>query len=253
MLQELSTGLSLTALPTQFVGLSSTGLGDGVVRLKANLSNSRKRRNGIDKTLGSQHRRFNFAVGADFRLPTGDEFNYHGTGAFGVKPFLVASMTTKVISPHLNAGFQWNGKSYMASQYPTVKRHLPSQSQLFYAAGFDAAVSPRMTLAFDFLDQMIISGQRTLLRPFEAGGTSYTEIYFDDITRHEYNASARLQGTDRVANRSKRKYSIPAERGRTESAYRTADRCFVYLLIAFFAHRLRRFSREIGLVSQKCN
>jgi hypothetical protein len=97
-------------------------------------------------------------------------------------------MTTKVISPHLNAGFQWNGSSYMASQYPTEKRHLPSQ--IFYAAGLDAAISPRMTAAFDFMDQIIISGQRTLLRPFETSdGGRYSAIYFDDITRHEYNAS----------------------------------------------------------------
>jgi len=189
VLRELLTGQSLVALPTQLVQLSSTGPGDGIARFKANLLSRPTRGKTAGGTAVPQSRKLKVALALDFRLPTGDEFDYHGAGAFGVKPFLIASMTNKVVSPHLNAGFQWNGSSYLASQYPTDKRHLPGQ--LFYAAGFDAAMSPRLTVAFDFLDQMIISGQRTLLRPFETSdGSRYSAIYFDDITRHEYNASA---------------------------------------------------------------
>jgi hypothetical protein len=193
-LKEMVTGQTVVALPTQLIQLSSTGIGDGIVRLKANLlTHSTRRKTGSESTA-PQSRRLKFALGMDFRLPTGDEFDYHGAGAYGVKPFLIASMTNKVISPHLNAGFQVNGSSYLASQYPTEKRRLPSQ--LFYSAGFDAAMSPRMTVAFDLLDQMIISGQRTLLRPYEASdGTNYTQISFDDITRHEFNASAGFKAT----------------------------------------------------------
>ena len=189
VLREMLTGSTVTNLPTQFVHVSSTGIGDVVLRLKANLLNRpvRGKNGGVPGV--PQSRRFKFALAADFRLPTGDEFDYHGAGAFGIKPFLIASMTNKVISPHLNAGFQWNGKSYLASQYPTEKRHLPGQ--LFYAAGFDVTISRKMTAAFDLLDQMIISGQRTLLRPYDASdGNHYSAIFFDDITRNEYNASA---------------------------------------------------------------
>lgn len=188
-LRELLTGQSLVTLPTQFVQLSSTGPGDGTLRFKANLLSQPTRPKRGGATAAPQSRKFKVALAVDFRLPTGDEFDYHGAGAFGVKPFLIASMTNKVISPHLNAGFQWNGSSYLASQYPAEKRRLPSQ--VFYSAGFDAAISPRMTVAFDFMDQMVISGQRTLLRPFETrDGGRYSAIGFDDITRHEYNASA---------------------------------------------------------------
>ena len=152
------------------------------MRFKANLlSGPAHAKRGAANAV-SQSRKLKFALAVDVRLPTGDEFDYHGAGAYGVKPFLIASMTNEVISPHLNAGFQVNGFSYLASQYPTVKRRLPGQ--LFYTAGFDADLSPRLTAAFDLLDQAIISGQRTLLRPFEAtDGTRYSQIYFDDSTR----------------------------------------------------------------------
>jgi hypothetical protein len=187
-LRETLTGQSLVTLPTQLVQLSSTGPGDGIVRVKANLLSRPARPKSGGRLEDLQSRKLKVALAMDVRLPTGDEFDYHGAGAFGVKPFLIASMINKLVSPHLNAGFQWNGSSYLASQYPTEKRRLPGQ--LFYSAGFDAAVAPKMTVAFDFLDQMIISGQRTLLRPFQTrDGGSYSEIYFDDITRHEYNAS----------------------------------------------------------------
>jgi hypothetical protein len=186
-LRELTTGTTLTTLPTQLVQISSTGIGDGVLRFKANLSSWPPKRGVANKT-DPQNRKLKFAVGIDLRIPTGDEFNYHGAGAFGVKPFVVASLNNPKLSPHVNAGFLWNGKSYLASQYPTEARHLPGQ--LTYAVGFDSALTPKITLAFDILDQMVISGQRSLLKPFDAGGTSYSQIYFDDITRNEFNASA---------------------------------------------------------------
>lgn len=160
--------------PGLAMSASASGLGDGVLRTKARLFNRKK--------LG-------FAFATDIRLPIGDEFNYHGAGAYGVKPFVILSWRTPRFAPHLNAGFQWNGESYLASQYPTQKRNLPGQ--IFYAAGFDAGVSPRLTFAFDLLDQVIISGQRSLTR--ESTTENTREIYFEDISRHEYNASIGLK------------------------------------------------------------
>jgi hypothetical protein len=197
-LRELLAGTTLVTLPTQMVQLSSTGPGDVMIRLKANLSRPKRPAPGT-KESDSRPSRFKFAMALDMRLPTGDEFDYHGAGAFGIKPILIASMTNRFVSPHLNAGFQWNGESYLASPFSTEKRHLPSQ--LFYAAGFDAGLSPRMTLAFDFLDQRIIRGQRSLLRPFQASdGTTSSEIFFQDITHHEYNASMGFKA--QIANRT---------------------------------------------------
>jgi hypothetical protein len=187
-LRESLTGQSLVTLPTQLVQRSSTGPGDAVIRFKANLLSRPIQPKGAGGSLEQKSRKFKVALALEFRLPTGDEFDYHGAGAFGVKPFLIASLTNRVVSPHVNTGFQWNGSSYLASQYPTEKRHLPGQ--FFYAAGFDKTLSPRMTVSFDVLDQVIISGQRTLLRSFETADRSrYSAIYFDDLTRQEFNAS----------------------------------------------------------------
>jgi hypothetical protein len=44
------------------------------------------------------------AVGANLRLPTGDEMNLLGSGATGVQPFVVWSGTLGKLSPHVNAG-----------------------------------------------------------------------------------------------------------------------------------------------------
>jgi hypothetical protein len=128
------------------------------------------------------------AIGTDIRVPLGDEFNYHGAGAWGVRPFLIASATFGKISPHLNGGYQWNGRSFMASEIPGQKRHLPEQ--FFYAAGFDTPVSPRVTFAFDFLHQVVVDGQRSLLGPPPPGAGTVPAVTFIDQTRHEYNVSA---------------------------------------------------------------
>jgi hypothetical protein len=48
-----------------------------------------------------------------------------------------------------------------------------------------------VTVSCDFLGQRIIRGQRTSLRHYETSdGKSYSEIYFQDQTRDEYNGSA---------------------------------------------------------------
>jgi hypothetical protein len=135
-LTGLGTGAIVPVLPTRSVEGSSTGIGDQIARIKAQLFDGRH---------------FSLALATDFRMPTGDEFNFHGAGAFGVKPFLIASFTAKSISPHVNAGYQWNGSSLLASRSGTEKQRLPGQ--IFAAVGFDASISRRLTLAFDVLDQ----------------------------------------------------------------------------------------------------
>jgi hypothetical protein len=155
---------------------SATGIGDVLIRMKAKLA---------------REGRLRFGMGGDFRIPTGDEFNYHGAGAFGVKPFLIASLTSKRLSPHLNAGYQWNGKSFLASSTGTQKESLPGQ--LFYAVGADTSLTPRMTVACDLLDQIIIHGRRTFVRTQDIGGTSYSTVYFPNLSRHEVNAAAGLK------------------------------------------------------------
>jgi hypothetical protein len=136
--------------------------------------------------------RIGLAIAADVRLPTGDELNYHGAGAYGVKPFLVLSMNTPRFSPHLNAGYQWNGSSFLASPAADHEQRLPSQ--VFYAAGFEAGLTPRITLAVDFLDQWIRNGRRTVSTSFQASdGLTYPSLEFPNESRHEYNMSVGLK------------------------------------------------------------
>lgn len=181
--QEVTAGTILGRLPQRSLQASSTGIGDALVRVKGRFLD----RPGIT-----------MALAADFRIPTGDEFNYHGAGAYGVKPLLILSVPGTTISPHLNVGFQWNGKSFLASRAARENGQLPDQ--WLYAAGVESSVSPRLTLSFDVLDQIIIHSQRTLLQSAQTAGT-YSTIQFSKRSHHETNASAgfkALLGSDFV-------------------------------------------------------
>jgi hypothetical protein len=161
------------SLAPSAVKQSSTGLGDGLVRFKAKLL---------------EHRALTFGAAGDVRLPTGDEFNYHGAGAYRVKPFLIASFTKESVSAHINAGYQWNGKSFLASSTGMEKERLPGQA--FYAVGAEASISPRFTAAFDLLDQIIINGRRTFVETETMDGITFNSVTFPNLTYQELNASA---------------------------------------------------------------
>jgi hypothetical protein len=165
--------LPIFILSPSSVKRSSTGLGDGLVRIKAKLL---------------EHRAFTFGAAGDVRVPTGDEFNYHGAGAYGVKPFLIASFTRKNVSAHVNAGYQWNGKSFLGSSTGMEKERLPGQA--FYAIGAEASVSPRFTTSFDLLNQIVINGRRTFIEPETVGGMTFNTITVTSLTGQELNASA---------------------------------------------------------------
>ncbi len=97
-------GSGLILSDINFANDSKTGFGDMLLRFKGNVLEGRK---------------VALAVGADLRLPTGDEKNFLGTGALAVKPFAALSLYTKpfsngiVFSPHVNVGWQFAGKSIL--------------------------------------------------------------------------------------------------------------------------------------------
>jgi hypothetical protein len=122
---------------------SATGIGDVVLRVKSTLI---------------KRERLALAGGVDLRLPTGDELNFLGSGAAGVKPFAAASYRARV-SPHLNVGYEWNGESILAGNISTgQKARLPDE--LFYSGGVDVPVTPRLTVAADLLGQHVLGGER---------------------------------------------------------------------------------------------
>lgn len=128
---------------------SSNGIGDTLVRVKGTVF---------------EHRNSALAVGADLRLATGDELNYHGSGATGFKPFVAWSLHLRDmgpvrISPHFNTGFQFNGKSMLAGDAATgSKEKLPNMYS--WSAGAGISTGSRVTFLVDFLGMTLLDSQR---------------------------------------------------------------------------------------------
>jgi hypothetical protein len=139
---------------------TASGLGDMILRVKHS---------------AIRRETFGLALALDMRAPTGDEMNLLGSGAYGVKPSVAMSMLVNRISPHLNLGYQWNGKSLLAGDLKSQKVGLPKQ--FLYVAGFDVGVSNKLTLAFDFLGQRVFDSPRLGRGSFRAGnGITYPDF-----------------------------------------------------------------------------
>lgn len=111
----------------------------------------------------------------DVRTPTGDALNFLGSGGLGIHPFLAYSYSNRRFSPHVNVGYQWNGKSILAGDVLTgAKGNLPDA--MTYAAGFDIAGTRRITLAADFLGQHLFNATRVVPETFtDALGRNFPE------------------------------------------------------------------------------
>jgi hypothetical protein len=140
---------------------SAAGIGDVVLRGKYTVYNGE---------------RSAVAAGVDVRLPTGDELNFLGSGATGVKPFLVYSYKAR-ISPHAEVGYEWNGDSTLAGTNivpapagttPTAKGKLPDR--LVYIVGADVRVVKRLTAAFDIYGQRLFGSPELVSHPYTGLG-----------------------------------------------------------------------------------
>ena len=123
---------------------SKSGPGDITVALKGNVF---KAENGTS-----------MAVGTEVRFNTGDETNYLGTGAYGVKPYMILSHRGKRFTPNVNVGYQWNSTSSLYTN--PAGDHLNLPSSLLYSGGMDFRVVQRFTLVGEFLGQYVINGPR---------------------------------------------------------------------------------------------
>jgi hypothetical protein len=151
------------------------GLGDLTVRLKGNVHQS---------SSGGT------AIGLDIRLPTGDEMNLLGTGTAGLQPFVVVSRTFDRVSPHLNAGYQWNGSSILAGN-PARGESADFPDQVTYAAGADVSVSGQVTLAFDMLGRYLIDAERLRQETFHAldGKSQFPNVLFSRQSFNELSSA----------------------------------------------------------------
>lgn len=122
------------------------------------------------------------AVGLDVRLPTGDELDLLGTGAWGAKPFVVFSRPLGRLHPHLDLAYQWNGDSVLAGDVERGDEgDLPDQ--WLWAAGLEIRAASWLTFALDLLGQRIVDAPRLEQRSFtglDAAGSSFADIAFTD-------------------------------------------------------------------------
>ena len=121
---------------------SASGLGDITVGLKQML-------------LGQEHNRPAAAVGATFRFPTGDAYNYLGSGALGGSLYGLLEYRAR-LAPHMKVGYQWNDTTKILS--PTLQSgsaRLPGG--LSYAIGTDFRIHPKLTLNADFLGNQFVN------------------------------------------------------------------------------------------------
>jgi len=119
---------------------SASGLGDVILSLKQLL-------------IGGEGNRPAIAVGGTFRIPSGDEFNYLGSGAMGGSLYGLFEYRAR-LAPHLKLGYQWNDVSKVVNAGGGGVR-LPGGLQ--YAAGADLKIVRPLTLAVDLLGNQFIN------------------------------------------------------------------------------------------------
>jgi hypothetical protein len=154
---------------------SASGIGDVVLRLKARAT-----------SLGPVA----VGLGVDSRLPTGDEMDLLGAGAWGVKPFLVLSGSSRSFTPHATVGYEWNGESTLAGDPVTgTKEKLPRQ--LTFSGGVAVAVTGNLTLAADLIGRRILDARRLVPTTFHAldGRTTFPDISFVRRSENELSGA----------------------------------------------------------------
>jgi hypothetical protein len=140
---------------------SSSGIGDTLIRVKGTL---------LEKP------RYALAIGSDFRLPTGDAENYHGSGAFGFKPFAALSLHSRTsgrfrFSPNFNIGYQVSGSSVLAGD-PVLNKKERLPDQFTWSAGTAVGISRRLTFVADILGNRVINSYRLEQATVPGRGTS---------------------------------------------------------------------------------
>jgi len=134
---------------------SASGIGDITLRVKGLAWRAKNEKAGV-------------ALGVDVRVPTGDSLNFLGSGAAGVRPFVVGSYQARV-SPHVSVGYEINGSSKIAGDISVgQKERLPSQ--LTYTGGADVWLTKRITTAFEILGQQLFEVRRVSRIPFHELG-----------------------------------------------------------------------------------
>lgn len=139
--QSQPDGSVLIFTPNAATG-EATGIGDVTVRAK---------------TTVLKGERAGLALGVDVRTPTGNELNFLGAGAIGVRPFVAFGYRARV-SPHADVAYRYNGSSILASSAQSGTALLPKV--LDYSAGLDIGIVRSLSVTGDFLGQTFFNANR---------------------------------------------------------------------------------------------
>jgi hypothetical protein len=121
---------------TQSASGSASGIGDILLRGKYNFLRTNQGR---------------LAAFVDLRLPTGDEDNLLGSGATQTRLSLVAGGGDGRLSPRGAIGYTHSsGGSQFTGDLP---------NEIYYTAGFDLVLHPRVTLTADFIGRTLLDAQ----------------------------------------------------------------------------------------------
>jgi hypothetical protein len=104
--------------------------------------------------LGQDHNRVAAAVGASFRVPSGDSLNYLGSGAIGGNAYGLFEYRAR-LAPHFKLGYQWNNTTKVLDLQTGTTKTLPGGLQ--YAAGTDFRVNRQLTIAADLLGSQFVN------------------------------------------------------------------------------------------------
>ncbi len=165
---------------TEFLHGSASGVGDIVVSAKGTVL---------------KHEKLGLAVGMEMRFASGDEQNFLGSGAFGLKPYFVFSRRGR-IAPHLNLAYQWNSDSDLAIG-PNGKGRLPDY--FGYTVGADIGVTKRITLLADLVGQRFFSAPQVttptnVLAPVNGVMTPFSTILMENGSYSVNNLGVGIKG-----------------------------------------------------------
>lgn len=154
---------------------SASGLGDITLRLKAALA--RGSASGL-------------SLGLDLRVPTGDEQDLLGSGAAGVRPFLIWSRSSRAFSPHINVGYLWNGSSSLAGD-PLTGEAADLPDAATYVVGAEFGLGSRLTFILDLVGQYIIDATRLRVEEFVAqdGSSVFPNLAFEEASFNELSGA----------------------------------------------------------------
>ena len=111
-----------------------------------------------------------------------------------MQPFFVWSATFGALSPHVNAGYQWNGASILGGDPGAgVSQDLPDVG--IYSMGAVIAIHPRLTAAVDILGRYVIDSPRVRAEDFHAldGRTVLPNLTFTSGSFNELSAAVGLK------------------------------------------------------------